>query len=369
MELLHNADEREKHLKAYLAVLLQGQTKKEIYESYQAVLSTATPHEVNRVLDALLCDCDDLASMQISVARFIRSVGKGLESYSLPEYPSSSLFASLQEENQRIATVMQELQMLSKTQPLPVSAIQKKVAGLTLLKEHYRRLQNELFPRFERASEQHACVKLMWLIQDNVLDFQKQVTAFEGTSAQSFFTVFGRFYTNVEILRYREHYILYPVAYRALQHAPAMDQSVSSSDFGGFVSKTGFLSHEELERIFSVLPFDIAFIGSDDRVKFYSDPPHRIFPRSPEVIGRLVQNCHPPKSVATVQAILDSFKEGREDSAEFFLVMKGTFVHIQYYAVRSTDGVYLGTMEVTQDATHLRSLTGEKRLLGKQDNR
>jgi len=76
-----------------------------------------------------------------------------------------------------------------------------------------------------------------------------------------------------------------------------------------------------------------------------------------------VQNCHPPKSVHTVQAILDSFKEGREDSAEFHLVMKGRFIHIQYYAVRSTDGEYLGCMEVTQDATHLRSLTGEKRLL------
>jgi hypothetical protein len=130
-----------------------------------------------------------------------------------------------------------------------------------------------------------------------------------------------------------------------------------------FSGKTGALTFEQLELIFSLLPLDIAFIGADDRVKFYSDPPHRIFPRSPQVIGRLVQNCHPPKSVSTVEEILSSFKEGREDSAEFYLVVRGAFVHIQYYAVRSMDGKYLGTLEVTQDATHLRSLSGEKRLL------
>ncbi|HHT81073.1 MAG TPA: DUF438 domain-containing protein, partial [Spirochaetales bacterium] len=96
---------------------------------------------------------------------------------------------------------------------------------------------------------------------------------------------------------------------------------------------------------------------------FYSDPPHRIFPRSPAVIGRKVQNCHPPKSVGTVEKILTSFKEGSEDSANFYLTVGGRFVHIEYFAVRNEDNVYLGTLEVTQDATHLRELVGEKRLL------
>ncbi|NCC89546.1 MAG: DUF438 domain-containing protein, partial [Spirochaetia bacterium] len=161
--------------------------------------------------------------------------------------------------------------------------------------------------------------------------------------------------------RYREHYILFPVAFRSL--APNEQARENPALRGVFSTITGSLDQQELEQIFSVLPLDIAFIDRDDRVKFYSDPPHRIFPRSPQVIGRLVQNCHPPKSVGTVQAILDSFKEGREDTAEFYLHMQGKFVHIQYYAVRSMDGSYLGTLEVTQDATHLRNLSGEKRLL------
>ncbi len=81
------------------------------------------------------------------------------------------------------------------------------------------------------------------------------------------------------------------------------------------------------------------------------------------MVLRLVEYCHPPKSVAAFEAILSSFKEGRRDNEEFYLTLRGKFVHIQYYAMRSTDGSYLGTFEVAQDATHHRSLMGEKRLL------
>ena len=56
-----------------------------------------------------------------------------------------------------------------------------------------------------------------------------------------------------------------------------------------------------MEALFNALPVDVSFIDADDRVAFFSDPPGRIFPRSPAVIGRRVQNCHPPKSVATVE--------------------------------------------------------------------
>jgi len=139
--------------------------------------------------------------------------------------------------------------------------------------------------------------------------------------------------------------------------------SAAPASPAAFASKTGSLTQDQLEAIFNVLPLDIAFIGSDDRVKFYSDPPHRIFPRSPAVIGRLVQNCHPPKSVAVVEEILRTFKSGERDSAEFWLDLHGKFVHIEYFAVRGPDGTYLGTLESSMDATHLRSLEGEKRLL------
>jgi DUF438 domain-containing protein len=81
------------------------------------------------------------------------------------------------------------------------------------------------------------------------------------------------------------------------------------------------------------------------------------------VIGRKVQNCHPPQSVEMVEKILSSFKEGKKDSAEFWINFTGKFIHIRYFAVRDESRKYLGTLEVTQDITDIRKLEGERRLL------
>jgi DUF438 domain-containing protein len=244
--------------------------------------------------------------------------------------------------------------------------LKQLVASTDLLGSHYVRLQNELFPLIEMAEEHHSCVKLMWALQDRALALQKAVGA-EHASLGEFWKKFGQFYFHMQILLYREEHILFPVAYRSIEDAKERSAlvNIDKKEVGKhlFVSSTGSLDFALLERIFNLLPLDIAFIDSDDRVAFYSDPPHRIFPRSPEVIGRLVQNCHPPKSVATVEKILTSFKDGSEDSQEFYLTIGGRFVHIEYFAVRDGSDTYLGTLEVTQDATHLRTLVGEKRLL------
>jgi hypothetical protein len=76
-----------------------------------------------------------------------------------------------------------------------------------------------------------------------------------------------------------------------------------------------------------------------------------------------VQHCHPPKSVDTVNRILEDFRAGRENVAEFWINFQGKFVHVRYFAVRDKDGAYLGTVELTQDIAPLRALQGERRLL------
>jgi uncharacterized protein len=129
------------------------------------------------------------------------------------------------------------------------------------------------------------------------------------------------------------------------------------------VLPTGQLSLEQLRGLFACLPVDVTFVDAQDRVRFFSDGRRRVFARTPAIIGREVRHCHPPKSLATVERILADFRAGREDVAEFWIEMQGRFVHIRYFAVRDDAGRYLGTMEVTQDATALRALQGERRLL------
>ena len=126
---------------------------------------------------------------------------------------------------------------------------------------------------------------------------------------------------------------------------------------------SGTLSFEQLLGLFQTLPVDITFVDKDDRVAFFSEGPDRVFARSRAIVGREVKHCHPPKSVHVVEQIVEDFKTGRQNVAEFWIELHGKFVHIRYFAVRDEAGAYLGTLEVTQDLTRLRQLQGERRLL------
>lgn len=132
---------------------------------------------------------------------------------------------------------------------------------------------------------------------------------------------------------------------------------------GGVQLPTGNLSIQQMTAMFSALPVDITFVDANDRVAFFSEGPERVFARSRAIIGRKVQHCHPPKSVDTVNRILDDFRTGRQSVAEFWLEFHGRFVHVRYFAVRDAAHDYFGTLEVTQDVTKIRALTGERRLL------
>jgi PAS domain S-box-containing protein len=127
--------------------------------------------------------------------------------------------------------------------------------------------------------------------------------------------------------------------------------------------ETGTLTKEEIEALLDTLPVDITFVDREDAVKYFNKAEKRVFVRTKAIIGRKVQLCHPQKSVHIVNRILDSFKEGKKDVAEFWIPVKDRLIHIRYFAVRDKNGKYLGTMEVTQDITDIKKIEGEKRLL------
>lgn len=141
-------------------------------------------------------------------------------------------------------------------------------------------------------------------------------------------------------------------------------ESESGYGAGALDLDTGYLSRDELVAMLKALPVDITFVDADDKVKYFSETPDRIFVRTKAVIGRSVQNCHPPKSLHVVTAILDDFKAGRKDSEEFWLRLGGKYVFIRYFAVRGEGGAYLGALEVSQDIAPIQAITGEKRIAG-----
>jgi uncharacterized protein len=135
--------------------------------------------------------------------------------------------------------------------------------------------------------------------------------------------------------------------------------------------QVGALTLEQISLILTHLPIDVTFVDEGNDVQFYSGGAHRIFERTPDIIGRNVLNCHHPDSVQIVFKILEEFRAGTRDTAEFWIQTRpqdqgGRFIHIRYFAVRDAQRKFVGTMEVTQDITDIRNLQGERRLLDEE---
>jgi len=119
----------------------------------------------------------------------------------------------------------------------------------------------------------------------------------------------------------------------------------------------------ELETLLNTLPGDITFVNAGGRVQYFSEGKDRVFPRTRTIIGRLVEDCHPPKSLDRVLAVVESFKSGEKDQEHFWIQKDGLFILIRYYAVRDTQGTYLGVVEVTEEISELRRLEGSRTLV------
>ncbi len=148
--------------------------------------------------------------------------------------------------------------------------------------------------------------------------------------------------------------------------AGGMDNQQAAADVDSSLwlkTETGILNLEQVVLIFNALPVDLSFVDENNKVRFFSRPEERIFPRSPAIIGRDVRNCHPPASVAIVEEIVAAFRAGRQDRASFWIDLHGRKILIQYFALRDAAGTYKGVLEVSQDITGISQLTGERRLL------
>jgi uncharacterized protein len=267
------------------------------------------------------------------------------------------------------------------------------------LDKHYQRKEHALFSCLERHGITGPS-KVMWAKDDDVRNLLKPMnqaahdcgaTAAEG---RQFFTQHAATALSaVEEMIFKEENILFPMSLQTLTenewaeiwsaspqygwclvepqsgYAPPVNAGTTTGTVprdGTIMMSTGHVSVEQLTAVLSTLPLDLTFVDSEDRVAFFSEGPDRIFARSKAIIGRKVQHCHPPRSADTVNKILEGFRAGRENVAEFWINFHGKFVHIRYFAVRDKQGGYLGTVELTQDIAPLRGLQGEKRLLSIQ---
>jgi len=276
--------------------------------------------------------------------------------------------------------------------------VKELLSRLRGIETHYERKEQLLFPFLEKRGFLGPS-KVMWGKDNEIRDLVKSaITDIEGITTREEFEGYAERAVEPLIEETRgmilkEESILFPASLEKLTASDWASILRESDDVGYvFIEKpketeallrdlesalmdtpvfqegtismpTGAISLKELMSILNTLPIDLTFVDKDDTVAYFSDGRDRIFRRTKSVIGREVRNCHPPQSVEVVEKILASFKEGTRDSYDFWIDRQGRFIYIRYIAVRDAQGRYLGTLEATMDATRIRELEGEQRLL------
>lgn len=272
---------------------------------------------------------------------------------------------------------------------------------------HYKRKQNQLYPMLERKGFTRPTTT-MWTFDDMVRDeIREAERLLREDQEDAFIKQQERVLLYARDLMEKEEFILYPTsmaliseeefedmksgdqeigfAFFEVEHKTTenkvetqpKEQNNFANDLQALLTKygysagggdkldvtTGKLTLEQVNLIYKHLPIDISFVDENELVCFYSDTDHRIFPRSKNVIGREVMNCHPRKSAHIVREVIDKLRSGEQDKAEFWINKPGLFIYIIYVAVRDKDGNFRGVLEMMQDCTHIRALEGSQTLL------
>jgi DUF438 domain-containing protein len=412
-EYIDNQAKRQEILKRVIRDLHEGKTVDEVKGQFAALLRDVGAEEIAQLEQALIDE--GLPEMEVKrlcdvhVAVFRESLDAQARPEAIPGHPVHTSRA----ENEAAARALDALQealgaLIAEATPgeADLAQARERLRVLREYEKHYLRKEHILFPYLERHGFTGPS-SVMWAIHDDVRAGWKALdgllTAGPADDPSAFSArldeVFEPLSTAIREMFYKEENILFPTALEKLTEdewvairaqepdvgfcyvdsdsqrvpettPPAAEPSppVETEARGLLQLDTGALTVQEIRRLLNHLPVEISYVDREDTVRFFSQAEERIFPRSPAIIGRQVQKCHPPASLHRVQRILDDFHAGRRDEAEFWIQAGpvgagGRFIHIRYFAVRDERGEYQGTLEVVQDVTHIRALEGERRLL------
>lgn len=131
----------------------------------------------------------------------------------------------------------------------------------------------------------------------------------------------------------------------------------------------GKIPEELLKSLLEALPIEFSIVDADNNVLAWNRHKTRIFKRPEAALGRNVKDCHPKKSLDKVEAIITEMKAGKREKARFWIDLPigeggaSQKVMIEYFALQSESGKYLGCLEASQNISEIAALKGEKRLL------
>ncbi|HMM68855.1 MAG TPA: DUF438 domain-containing protein [Gudongella oleilytica] len=394
-------DERQEKLKEVIQELHAGKTVAEVKAKFADVIAGVSPVEISRLEVQLVKDGLPIEEIQ-NLCDVHAEVFKGsLEEYHHPEEVPGHPVYTMKQENEALRALMKvglrgDLDAF-KADPSDDNRF-KLLESVNLfydIDKHYSRKENLIFPFLEAAGVT-APPKVMWGVDDEIRqkikDAKKSLVEFSG-DVKSVEEKLNAAIVQAGEMIFKEESILFPMCLETLSEDEWIKVYEGSDEIGytlippqkewelkrvnvvkkeqdkgitesGFIRfDTGVLSAKELNLMLNHMPVDFTFVDKDNVVKYFSNGKERIFARTKAIIGRTVENCHPPKSAHIVEKLVEDLKSGKKDSESFWIQMGDRFVVISYYAVRDENGEFMGTLEFSQDIAPLKALEGEKRLM------
>jgi DUF438 domain-containing protein len=398
-ELLDNSRHRIETLKGIIRRLHDGADPDSLKDEFGDLLAEVGVSEIAAMESSLMTDGMEQAEIQRMCDVHAAVLG-GASSCAPHEVPAGHPVHTFGLENRAIRELVADYRtaLAHLEGGNGVAALRQAHEALAGVETHYRRKEYLVFPYLEKAGIAGP-PKVMWGVHDeirekiaaaaDVLEHAAELDSEQLALAAE--TVIVPMLAQVEGMTSKEDRILWPMC---LEHLAIRDWEAVRSQWDelgkglvepagvwlpvlpqqpakpvelpvddDIVLPSGHLTLRQLTALLNTLPMDLTFVDADDRVGFFSEGADRVFARNRAIIGRRVEDCHPPKSVHIVEQVVADLRSGRRDVAEFWIQMGPRFVHIRYFAVRDPEGEFLGTLEVTQDVAPLRALEGERRLL------
>jgi len=409
-EFINNNQARVDSLYNFCFQLIKGEKGTELIKKHQEAIDQFMPNDIILVVHRLVEANVAIEDLKIGINKALNVFHEVIHKHPKAQVGSNHFLGIMMKENNELDARLKEIKPLAKrintcegvALVAEIALLKAKIQDLANMEKHYQRKENIFFPYFEKQFPEYKCLGVMWSIHDDIRRVQKHLVS-ELQSSFIDLKLINRLLGDLFFFMYaiisREEYLLFPVALNAVSDELWDEMNKQSHEIGfSFIEapefikaekksvkktigmkgrefdvdqlgdtllnfETGLMTLKQAMMLLNYLPVDITMIDENDRVCFFSNPKERFFPRSKAIIGRTVQNCHPPESVHVVDDLVKAFKSGDKDSESFWIQMKGRFILIQYFALRDEDNAYKGCIEVSQDVTDIRELDGEKRLI------
>lgn len=401
-DFTHKREQRLKKLHELANLLLSAGNARSFILENKDFIDRVDPADFIFLFDELIAHGHPPETLRPLSNKILNIFHRSINSHERPEAAPGSLIRIMEENNREMEVLLDRIRPVFKSyirDPLS-EPIRQELTGLFKHLEefgsYYTIKENVLFPWLEQQLPEHRCLQLMWSFHDEIRQNIRsilQLLEMDGDTSSEINPLVGDVFFHMLTIKFREEQILFPfilselgdegleaIKPQALElgfpywqpetevgpghKKPSTGQSTDRpAEYQLIDLQTGNLDPEQIRLIFGHLPVDITFVDEDNRVRFFSATPDRIFPRTLAIIGRDVHNCHPPESVHVVEEIIRAFRKGEKDEASFWIKVKEQYVLIRYFAVRNENGVYKGVIEVSQEISGIRQLKGERRLL------